>query len=127
MEKFKDITHEELKKWIDDKKDFVLIDVLSKDSYEGRHLPGAKNSAVGEIDFLEKVKNLVANKESIVVVYCASFTCQLSPLAASRLVESGYTNVYDFRGGLADWQDTGYSFEGEIAKEKVETKCDCCK
>ena len=126
MENFKIVEREELKKWIDEKKDFVLIDVLSQGSYEGRHLPNAKHASVSETDFLEKVEKLVPNKETAVVVYCASFTCQLSPRAATKLVEAGYTNVYDFKGGLADWQDAGYSFEGEVVKEKVEAKCSCC-
>jgi len=122
MENFKNITREELKKWADEKKDFALIDVLSQGSYKGRHLPGAKNAAVSETDFLEKVEKLVPAKETVVVVYCASFTCQSSPRAASLLSEAGYTNVYDFKGGLADWQDAGYPFEGEIVEEKVESK-----
>ena len=127
MENYKEIIREELKKWIDDKKDFVLIDVLSQGSYEGRHLPNAKNASVSETDFFEKVEKLVSNKGTTVVVYCSSFTCQLSPRAASKLVEAGYTNVYDFKGGLADWQDAGYSFEGEITGEKAGAKCSCCK
>ncbi len=128
MEKYKEITREELKKWIDEKKDFVLIDVLSQGSYEGRHLPNAKHASASETDFLESVEKLVSNKEMVVVVYCASFNCQLSPSAATNLVEAGYTNVYDFEGGLADWQDAKYSFEGEIMEEKVESKskCSCC-
>jgi len=126
MEKYKQLTREELKKWMDEKKDFVLIDVLAEASFEARHLPNAKNAFVKESDFLKKVEKLVSNKETIVVVYCASFTCQLSPLAADKLVEVGYMNVYDFKGGLADWQDAGYSFDGDIAKEKVESKCSCC-
>ena len=125
MDKFKDITREELKKWMDEKKDFVLIDVLVKGSYEARHLPGAKHAAASEADFLEKVEKLVSTKETV-VVYCSSFNCQTSPRAANLLVESGYTNVYDFRGGLADWQDGGYVFEGEAVEEKVKAKCDCC-
>jgi len=137
MEKFKDITREELKKWMDEKKDFVLIDVLAKGSYEVRHLPGAKHAAGKEAGFLEKVEKIVSTKEAVVVVYCSSFTCHASPRAANLLVESGYTNVYDFRGGLADWQDAEYVFEGEVApastvtvsqggEEKVKAKCDCC-
>lgn len=126
MEKYKQLTREELKKWIDEKKDFALIDVLAGASFEARHLPNAKNAFVKENDFLGKVEKLISNKETIVVVYCASFTCQLSPLAADKLVEAGYTNVYDFKGGLADWQGAGYSFDGEVAKEKVESKCSCC-
>jgi len=127
MENYKKITREELKKWIDEKKDFVLIDVLTGASYEGRHLPNAKNVSVGDTEFLEKVEKLVSGKEKIVVVYCSSFGCQASPRAAGALADAGYTNVYDFKGGLADWQDAGYLFEGEVAKEKVESKCDCCK
>lgn len=125
MENFKIIKKEELKKWLDEKKDFVLIDVLSRGSYEGRHLPNAKNAAANETDFLDQVEKLVPNKETIVVVYCASFTCQLSPRAASMLADTGYTNIYDFKGGIADWQDAGYLFEGEVAK-KGEAKCNCC-
>ncbi|MCH8889417.1 rhodanese-like domain-containing protein [Patescibacteria group bacterium] len=126
MENYKQLTREELKKWIDEKKDFVLVDVLAPASYEGRHLPNAKNAFVKENDFLEKVEKLVSNKEMDVAVYCASFTCQLSPLAANKLVEAGYTNVYDFKGGLADWLDAGYSLEGESSAEKIESKCSCC-
>jgi len=96
-------------------------------SYEGRHLPSAKNISVGGAEFLEKVEKLVSNKEVAVVVYCSSFGCQLSPRAAGMLADAEYTNVYDFKGGLADWQDAGYSFEGAIAEERVESKCDCCK
>lgn len=126
MENLKTITREELKKWIDEKKDFVLIDVMSQGSYEGRHLPNAKHAAVSETDFLEKVAKLTPTKETVVVVYCASFQCQLSPRAASKLSGEGYTNVYHFKGGLADWQDAGYSFEGGTTEKKVDAKCSCC-
>ena len=111
---------------MDEKKNFVLIDVLAQGSYKGRHLPNAKHASVSETDFMEKVAKLAPDKEKTIVVYCASFTCQLSPRAASILANAGYTNVYDFKGGLADWQDTKYPFEGKIAEEKVETKCSCC-
>lgn len=128
MEKdFKTITREELKKWIDEKKDFVLIDVLSEGSYNTKHLPGAVHAGVREPDFHEKVDKLAPDMAKPVVVYCASFTCQLSPFAAHKLVEMGYKEVYDFKGGLADWQDAGYPFAGEQTTSKSETKCDCCK
>ena len=118
VENFKIITREELKKWIDEKKDFVLIDVLSQASYEGRHLPNAKNVPISDTEFLGKVEKYVPNKETSVVVYCASFTCQTSSRAARTLADAGYINVYDFKGGLADWQDAKYSFEEETVKEK---------
>jgi len=119
MKNSKTITREELKKWLDEKKEFVLIDVLPQDSYESRHLTKAKNASVSEANFLEQVEKLAATKETVVVVYCASFDCQLSPQAAQALAEAGYTKVYDFKGGLADWQDAGYSFEAESSQGKV--------
>lgn len=126
-EEFKKMTREELKSWIDMKKDFVLIDVLSEGSYNTKHLPGAVHAAVRETDFHEKVDKLAPDMKKPIVVYCASFTCQLSPLAAHKLVEMGYEDVYDFEGGLADWQDAGYPFEGENVEKKSGGKCDCCK
>ena len=126
MENLNVVTREELKKWMDEKKDFVLIDVMSQGSYEGKHLPGAKHAAASETDFTEKTAKLIPTKETIVVVYCGSFSCQLSPRAASKLSEEGYTNVYHFAGGLADWQDAGYSFEGEVMEKKVDAQCSCC-
>lgn len=113
MEGFKTITHEELKKWMGEKKSFALLDVLSQESYAARHLPGALHADSSESDFIEKTETLVPEKETPVVVYCGSFTCQKSPKAAQRLIEAGYIEVYDFEGGLADWKDTGYPLEGE--------------
>jgi len=64
MEKYKEISREELKKWIDEKEKFVLIDVLPHGSYEGRHLPGAKHADVNKPDFLEKVESFVPDKNT---------------------------------------------------------------
>jgi len=43
------ISPQELKKKIDSKEDFELVDVLSKDSYEVKHIPGAKNIPLAEL------------------------------------------------------------------------------
>lgn len=115
MEDVKMIARDELKQWMDEGKDFVLLDVLKSESYEARHLPTALHADSSDSDFLDKVAALVASKETLIVVYCGSFTCQKSPKVAHTLAEAGYTNVYDFEGGLADWQDAGYPLEGEAA------------
>ena len=105
----KTIKAEELKKKIDDGDDFILIDVLSAESYEGRHLPKAINITVDNIEKSSETELTDKNKE--IVVYCASATCQASPSAAKKLEELGYTNVVDFEDGLAGWQDAGFEFE----------------
>lgn len=119
MPNFKEITKEELKKKMDSEDDFVLLDVLGEDSYKNIHLPGSKvvDAHQEKEDFLNDVEEIVSDKSQEVVVYCASFSCQLSPKAAKMLSESGYENVYDFEGGLKDWAKGGYSFEGKKAAE----------
>lgn len=113
MEKFFIITRDALKKKMDESSDFVLIDTLGEMSWAKRHLPGAVSIGAHDEDFVDRVKELVPDKDKEVVVYCSSFSCQLSPAAAGKLVDAGYTNVVDFEGGLADWEDAGYPFEGE--------------
>jgi rhodanese-related sulfurtransferase len=110
------ITTEELKKKIDEGGDFYLVDVLSANSYEARHVPGAKNVPNGP-EFLVQFEeqNKVA-KDAEIIVYCASATCMASVQAADTLEKAGYTNVAHYKEGLAGWQNAGYKFEGEAAQ-----------
>ncbi|MFY9457753.1 MAG: rhodanese-like domain-containing protein [Candidatus Spechtbacterales bacterium] len=112
MEKFSTITREVLKKKMDESADFVLIDVLGEMSYAGRHLPGAINIPGGGENFVADAEKAVPDKNKEVVVYCGSFSCDASPAAAGKLADAGFTNVVDFKGGLADWEEAGYPFEG---------------
>ena len=105
----KTISAQELKKKIDAKEDFELIDVLDKSSFDGKHVPHSKSIPVDELE--EKSKTELPDKNKEVIVYCASKECQASSHAAKKLEEMGYTNVTDFEDGLAGWQDAGYEFE----------------
>jgi rhodanese-related sulfurtransferase len=105
----KTINAEDLKKKIDAKGEFVLIDVLSPESYNGRHVPKAINIPVDQIN--EKANSKLKDRGKEIIVYCASTECQASPTAAKKLEELGYINVVDFEAGLAGWQDAGFEFE----------------
>jgi len=120
----KTISAEELKKKIDAKEDFVLINVLSKESYEARHVPSSINIPVDEVE--NRAPTELPDKNKEMIVYCASKTCLASPRAAKKLVELGYTNVTEYEAGIAGWQDAGYEFEEEKEK-KVSKGCSCCQ
>jgi len=105
----KTISAEELKNKIGAKEDFVLVDVLSKESYEGKHIKTSINIPVDEIE--NRASSELPDKNKEIVVYCASTDCQASPRAAKKLEELGYTNVVDYEAGIAGWQDAGYNFE----------------
>ncbi len=106
------ITREELKAKLDAGEDFTLIDVLGPESYRLHHLPRAINVPVMEID-ATRVAGLPKDKKTI--VYCASFQCTASPMAAQKLEELGFTNVIDFEGGIEDWMEADYPVEREKA------------
>ena len=116
-EKFKEITREELKEKMDKNEDFVLIDVLGETSYKRIHLPQAISIDAHQENFVEEVEKRISDKNKEVIVYCASFSCPLSPAAAHKLADASYTNVLDFNGGLKDWAEGSYPFEGEEAEE----------
>jgi rhodanese-related sulfurtransferase len=99
------ISREGLKVKFETQEDFTLLDVLSPESYQRQHLPRAINLPVMEID-AARVASLPKDRETI--VYCASFECTASPLAAQKLEELGFTNVVDFEGGLQDWMEADY-------------------
>ena len=113
---------EELKKMIDSGENFVLIDVLDKKDFERHHIPGAVNIPVHGDNFMEKVAEKVPGKNTKIVVYCASFECQASPGAAKKLTEAGYTNVFDYEGGIKDWKQANYPVEIIT----THSHCSCC-
>jgi rhodanese-related sulfurtransferase len=54
--------------------------------------------------FDDHIQSAVSDKTVPVIVYCADVNCQLSPQAAERLDRLGYTKVFDYKAGKADWQ-----------------------
>ncbi len=64
-----DISREELNEKMGRGEDFVLLEVLPEKSYRRSHLPGAINLPPGQTNQAEE---LIPNKETEVVVYCAS-------------------------------------------------------
>lgn len=108
------ITAEKLKEKIDSGEDLYLVDVLSKNSYEAKHIPTAVNVPYSGDNFPKDFEEKVgAAKDAEIILHCSSETCQSSPNAAEKLKEAGYTNVIHFKRGLAGWQDAGYEFEKE--------------
>ena len=83
---------------MDEKSGYLIIDVRRIDEYESGHIPNAiniPNEVIGE-EAEEKLKD----KDQLLLIYCRSG--RRSKEAAQKLVDLGYTNVYEF-GGILDW------------------------
>ena len=66
------ISRDELKQRIDRKDDFLLVETLGKTAYEHAHLPHAINLPPDQLK--ELAATLLPDKNSDIVVYCASPT-----------------------------------------------------
>ncbi|MBU2008464.1 MAG: rhodanese-like domain-containing protein [Chloroflexi bacterium] len=85
--------------------DFLLVNVHIP--YEGR-IPGTDTFIpYNEID--NNRNRLPADKGAKIAVYC--MTGSMSEIATRRLVELGYTQVLDLKGGMLAWQRQGYPLE----------------
>lgn len=94
-----------------------LIDVLSEDSYNAEHLPGAVNLCVYETAFLDKAKEQYPDLDTPLTVYgCGDDTLE-AELAVGKLKEAGYRKVESLPGGLTAWKSGGGQVEAVGAKK----------
>jgi len=101
------LTLEELKRRMDAKETFTLVDVREKDEVRAGFIPGAVSIPRG---FLEmQAEQRLPDKSAKIVVYCAGGI--RSAFAAKALSELGYTHVESANPGFVRWKDVGYPVE----------------
>ena len=98
----------ELKRRLEEESDLVLIEVLAEREYRRKHIKGAINIPFKQIAHVARDR---FDPEQPIVVYCADRKCQASPIAAEKLEESGFRNVWEYPGGKEDWRRAGYPME----------------
>lgn len=76
-----------------------LLDVRTKEEWDGGRIKGATLVTVTEDGFLEKAKAVLDVKKSV-VVYCQSG--RRSVMATKQLREAGFT-VFEIAGGMNAW------------------------
>ena len=101
---YNNVTPQELNTMLKDK-NFALINV---------HIPFAGNIAGTDqsiaYDEIEKnLSQLPADKDAKIVLYCRSG--HMSQIAAEKLVALGYTNIWNLKGGMIEWEMHGFDLE----------------
>ncbi len=99
---------EQVLKLLDDK-NYTLVDVLGKASYEKAHIRGSISVPFDELEEHGWVQ--LAGKK--VITYCHGRTCQASERAAQILRDHG-VEAYFYSGGLEEWIDEGLPLEGDL-------------
>lgn len=117
--KYQIVGSEELKSWIDSKKDMVIVDTMPASNFKDGHIPGAVNAELPKTGIKDVkpeqkeafVKLLPADKNKPVVIYCGFVACERSDVGAKIAKELGYKNVYRYPGGIVAWRDAKYAEE----------------
>src|SRR5271157_2482646 len=94
---------QEVKKRLDAKETFTLIDVREDNEWAKGHLPGAVHLSKGVIE--RDIENAVPAKTTPLVLYCGGG--YRSALAADNLQKMGYTDVISMDGGWRGWTEAG--------------------
>ncbi|MCE9519040.1 MAG: YceI family protein [Verrucomicrobia bacterium] len=79
--------------------------------YAARHIAGSVNACSYETAFQIKVQELSPDSARAIVVYGEGSPSLDSADAAEKLINAGYSNVSDFRGGLREWESAGLPVE----------------
>ena len=91
-------------KMMQENEGYILLDVRTLEEYKEGHIKNAICIPNETID--DTAVDTLTDKDQLIFVYCRSG--RRSKEAAQKLVDMGYTKIYDI-GGIIDWK-------GEIEK-----------
>lgn len=84
----------------------TVIDALPAGAYGRRHLPGAVNLPIEQLETDGGV-GMLPDQDDPIVVYSTDPTCERAPGVAEELRERGYTKVSLYQEGIEGWVTAG--------------------
>lgn len=102
---FKTITNNEFEAKVNSTSNAQLIDVRTEDEFKSGYVEKAKNINWNGDNFVAEVNKL--NKSKPVFVYCLSGG--RSSAASQKLIDLGFTEVYNMQGGILQWKSANKS------------------
>ncbi|MEW6164872.1 MAG: rhodanese-like domain-containing protein [Pseudomonadota bacterium] len=91
-----------IKKLMNDKADFLLVDARPERTFAKGTIPGAINISDSKFDKLA-AEMLPADKNRTLIFFCGGLKCDLSSKSATKAKALGYKNVFVFPEGHPAW------------------------
>lgn len=98
--KFESVNQQQAVEVVEEYKKTQLLDVRTPEEYRQGGLKGSMNININDGAFIQKVNTL--DKEGFYVVYCKAGS--RSKKACNKMVELGFKNVFNLKGGLSRWR-----------------------
>jgi len=95
---FQTVTAEEGKAMLEEDPVIILLDVRTPEEFAEGHIAGAIRITDSELE--AEAPRQLPDKDAKILIYCRSG--RRSRASAQKLVDMGYTQVYDM-GGIIDW------------------------
>ncbi len=108
-----DISPKELKQWLDEKRDITLVDTRNDYEIEYGTFKNAQNLHLEDFGEFPAVVNQVSRDKPIVMFCTGGIRCEK---AAWVMLNAGYTNVYQLRGGILN-------YFAEVGRDHYEGEC----
>jgi rhodanese-related sulfurtransferase len=91
----------------------IVINALSKNYYDECHIEGSISVPLDKIEsYAQKL-----DKKTPIVVYCASYSCPISEKAWRIFTALGFTTVWAYEGGIAEWNQKKYPCVGSCQED----------
>jgi rhodanese-related sulfurtransferase len=91
-----------IKKLMEEKADFALIDARPERTFEKGSIPGAIN--ISDSKFDKETAKLPASKDTTLIFFCGGLKCDLSSKSAVKAKALGYKKVFVYPEGYPAWQ-----------------------
>jgi rhodanese-related sulfurtransferase len=105
--RIQEITADSVKRKLDGKDSFHLVDVREAEEFAAGRIPGSRHLCKGIIE--RDIETAVPDLNAEIVLYCGGGF--RSALAADNLQKMGYTRVRSLAGGWRGWLDARYPTE----------------
>jgi len=93
---------------IDTHQSLYVLNVLDKPEYDDCHIVGSIQVSLDQVEsFAQKL-----NKDTEMVVYCSNYFCTASGQVAQQLQSLGFTKVWAYEAGMAEWFQRGLPVQG---------------
>ena len=98
------------KRWMEQSRPFVLVDVREESEWAKGHLPSAQYMGRGILE--RDIETRYPELDTPLVLYCGGGF--RSVLAADNLQQMGYRDVISMDGGYRGWVESGYPIEEDF-------------
>jgi rhodanese-related sulfurtransferase len=104
----KECNVKDLKEKLDNKETIVLIDCREEDEWAQGHIKEAILMPLSHFEF-QSLPKLVDKKDSEIIIQCRSGARSLN--LCQYLLNHGFTNLTNVRGGIIAWSNAGFPIE----------------